>query len=176
MMRRAYRRPITAHDLDAPLAFYREEKKKEGFEAGIEMALRAILVSPHFLFKIEQKPSGLGANKPYPLSGLELASRLSFFLWGAPPDDRLRELAREGRLTDPQVLEEQARRMLLDPRSEALGLRFAAQWLRLDDLEKVNPDRLMFPDFHEQLRDAMRRETEIFFNHLVEEDRRSPPR
>jgi hypothetical protein len=123
------------------------------------------------VLRLEEAPVGFEPGEAYRIGDASLASRLSFFLWGAPPDDQLREFAREGRLTDPEVLEEQVLRMLGDPRSEALGERFAAQWLRLDDLEKVNPDRLMFPDFHEQLRDAMRRETEIFFNHLVAEDR-----
>src|SRR5690606_38973924 len=107
----------------------------------------------------------------YRIPDLDLASRLSFFLWGTPPDEELLELARRGRLSDTKVLEAQTRRMLKDPRSEALATRFAAQWLRLPDLDLIHPDRLMYPDFHQQLADAMRRETELFFYSLVQEDR-----
>ena len=168
---KAFRRPPTEGELEALMSFYDQGASSGDFDAGVRTALQAMLASPAFVLRLEEAPGDFEQGEAYHIGSTSLASRLSFFLWGAPPDDRLRELAREGRLTDPQVLEEQARRMLLDPRSEALGVRFAAQWLRLDDLEKVNPDRLMFPDFHEQLRDAMRRETEIFFNHLVAEDR-----
>ena len=168
---KAFRRPPTEGELEALMSFYDQGASPGGFDGGVRMALQAMLASPAFIFRLEEAPGNFQQGDAYHIGNTSLASRLSFFLWGAPPDDRLRELAREGRLMDPEVLEEQARRMLDDPRSEALGERFAAQWFRLDDLEKVNPDRLMFPDFHEQLRGAMRRETEVFFNHLVEEDR-----
>ena len=168
---KAFRRPPTASELEALMSFYDQGASSGGFDVGVRTALQAMLASPAFVLRLEGAPDDFEQGEAYHIGSTSLASRLSFFLWGAPPDDQLRELASEGRLTDSEVLEEQARRMLDDPRSEALGVRFAAQWLRLDDLEKVNPDRLMFPDFHEQLRDAMRRETEIFFNHLVEEDR-----
>ena len=168
---KAFRRLPREGELEALMSLYDQGASSGGFEVGVRTALQAMLASPAFVLRLEEAPVDFEPGEAYRIGDASLASRLSFFLWGAPPDDQLREFAREGRLTDPEVLEEQVLRMLGDPRSEALGERFAAQWLRLDDLEKVNPDRLMFPDFHEQLRDAMRRETEIFFNHLVAEDR-----
>lgn len=171
LMQRAYRRPITEKDLRAPLKFYEEAKGNGGFEAGIELALRAILVSPHFLFRIEQDPVELPAGTAYRLSDVEVASRLSFFLWCSIPDVELLDVATRGNLRQPDVLEQQVRRMLADPRSESLSRNFAAQWLQLRNLESVSPDPRLFPDFDDNLRQALRRETELFFDNIVREDR-----
>ncbi len=168
---RAFRRPLTDNDLDALMSFYEAGAGEGGFETGIRTALQAILASPDFVFRFEEPPTGVEPGESYRIGDIDLASRLSFFLWATPPDEDLMALARQGELSDPGVLERQVRRMLADPRSEALGPRFAAQWLRLQDLEKVHPDRLMYPDFHQQLADAMRRETELFFNSLVRDDK-----
>ncbi|HWP36433.1 MAG TPA: DUF1592 domain-containing protein [Gemmatimonadales bacterium] len=168
---RAFRRPVRSREVAELLAFYEEGARERGFEGGVRMALQAILASPDFVFRLERVPPAAKPGDVHPLTDLDLASRLSFFLWGAPPDEPLLVLAQAGKLSAPAVLREQARRMLADPRSEALGPRFAAQWLRLQDLDKVHPDRLQYPDFYQQLADAMRRETELFFNHLVRADR-----
>jgi hypothetical protein len=130
-----------------------------------------VLASPDFVFRLERVPESVKPGQAYRLSDLDLASRLSFFLWGAPPDEPLLAAARAGRLSAGAGLRVQAKRMLADPRAEALGPRFAAQWLRLQDLDKVHPDRLQYPDFYQQLADAMRRETELFFHYLVREDK-----
>lgn len=165
----AYRRPMQANDVKALLTFYDEGAKAGGFEIGIRTALEAMLSSPHFIFRIEEVPAT--AKGRVAVSGVDLASRLSFFLWGAPPDSQLVALGRSGRLADTTVLIAQARRMLADPRSEALATRFAAQWLRLPDIDLVHPDANQFPDFREQLAHEMRRETELFFYGLVRENR-----
>ena len=167
----AYRRPLAAKDLDALMAFYDEGAKDGGFESGVRTALEAILASPHFIFRFEELPAGGRAGQRYAVADLDLASRLSFFLWGTPPDEKLIALARAGTLSSPAVLQAQTRRLLADPRSEALATRFAAQWLRLQDIEKVHPDALQYPDFHEQLAAAMRRETELFFDAIVRDNR-----
>ncbi len=167
----AYRRPVTDGEVERLLDFYEEGAEASDFEEGVRMGLQAILASPDFVFRMEREPEGVQAGEVYAVSDLDLASRMSFFLWSLPPDRELIELAREGRLSDPAVLEEQARRMLEDPRAEALATRFAAQWLRLHDLDGIDPDAFWYPDFDEQLRHAMRRETELFFHHLVQEDR-----
>ncbi|MGH7467308.1 MAG: DUF1592 domain-containing protein [Longimicrobiales bacterium] len=167
----AYRRPLTAEDAGALLKFYRQGVAAGDFETGVRTGLQAILASPDFVFRYE--PARSGSVKPgetYRISDLALAARLSFFLWGAPPDEELMALARGQKLSGP-VLEAQVRRMLKDARAEALGTRFAAQWLRLQDLDKVHPDAFWFPDFDQQLADAMRRETELFFYNLVRDDR-----
>ena len=171
LMRRAYRRPISAADLHAPLKFYQDARAGGGFEAGIEMALRALLVSPHFLFRIEQDPPAVAPNAAYRVTDVELASRLSFFLWSSIPDDELLEVAIRGELKEPAVFEQQARRMLADARSEALVTNFAAQWLYLRNLESARPDPRLFPDFDDNLRQALRRETELFFESVLREDR-----
>ncbi|MDE2874916.1 MAG: DUF1592 domain-containing protein [Gemmatimonadota bacterium] len=168
---RAYRRPATESDIDGLLPFYEMGAADGGFEKGIRTALQAILASPHFVFRIERTPAGADPGGIYEIAGADLASRLSFFLWGAPPDDELLKLARAGALSDPAELTRQARRLLADPRAEALATRFAAQWLRLQDLEKIHPDALTYPYFDQTLADAMHRETELFFHNLVEEDR-----
>jgi hypothetical protein len=166
----AYRRPIAAREVDALLEFYDAGAAKGGFEPGITLALEAILASPHFIFRLERQPEGVKPGTNYRIADVDLASRLSFFLWGLPPDDELLAAAQKGGLSTPGGLEKQARRMLADPRAEALGTRFAAQWLRLQDLDKVHPDPNFYPNFDDNLAAAMRRETVTFFNHLVRED------
>ncbi|MCU1330319.1 MAG: hypothetical protein JWN34_5689 [Bryobacterales bacterium] len=170
-MRRAYRRPVTDSDLQVPLKFYRDGRGSEGFEAGIEMAIRAILVNPHFLFRIERDPSGTAPQTAYRVSDFELASRLSFFLWSSIPDQELFDVASQGSLHNPAVLEKQVRRMLADRRSQALVTNFADQWLYLRNLESAHPDPRLFPDFDDNLRQAMREETELFFASVMREDR-----
>jgi hypothetical protein len=167
----AYRRPVTAADVRDLLSFYDAAATNDGFEIGIRTALQAMLASPDFVFRFELSRGRAGTGEPYRISDVALASRLSFFLWGAPPDQGLVELASRGRLSDPVVLREQTDRMLRDPRSETLATRFAAQWLRLQDIDLVQPDAFWFPNFDGQLADAMRRETELFFDNLVREDR-----
>jgi hypothetical protein len=171
LMRRAYRRSVTNADLQVPLRFFKEERGEAGFEDGIEMGLRSILVSPEFLFRVEQDPAGTAPNTAYPVSDLELASRLSFFLWSSIPDDELLETAVQGKLRIPAVLERQVRRMLADSRSRALVNNFAEQWLYLRNLDSTNPDMRTFPDFDDNLRQAFRQETELFFESIMREDR-----
>lgn len=170
-MGRAFRRPVSASDLQTPLRFYEETRKTEGFEAGIEMALRAILTSPHFLFRIEPDPEGIPVRTAYRISDIQLASRLSFFLWSSIPDDELTSLAIRGDLGNPAILEQQVKRMLQDRRSEALAGSFAAQWLYLRNLDSVRPDARLFIDFDDNLRQALHRETELFFGSILREDR-----
>ena len=167
----AYRRPLRDENLDALLALYDTGAEDGGFEPGIRMALEGILASPHFVFRFEKPPIDIGVADSFAVSDLDLASRLSFFLWATGPDGELVRLATENRLSRPTVLDRQVRRMLRDPRAEALATRFAAQWLRLPDLDEMHPDVRTYPDFDEQLKAAMRRETELFFHHLVREDR-----
>ena len=171
LMRRAYRRPVTEADFEAPMRFFREARAEHGFENGIEMALSAVLVSPEFLFRVEQDPAGAAAGTAYKLSNLELASRLSFFLWSSIPDDELLDAATRGTLAKPAVLERQVRRMLADERSRSLVANFAGQWLRLRNLDSVTPDMRAFPDFDDNLRQAFRQETELFFESILREDR-----
>ncbi|HSF18771.1 MAG TPA: DUF1592 domain-containing protein [Vicinamibacteria bacterium] len=171
LARAAYRRPVTDEDLAGPMSFYDRASREEGFEVGVRTALQAILASPHFIFRLEEQPEDVRPGASYRLSEADFASRLSFFLWGANPDDTLLELASENRLFDPLVLEEQVHRMLEDPRSEALSTRFASQWLRLQDTEDNQPEPYLYPDFTGQLRHDMVRETELLFDHLVREDR-----
>jgi len=171
LMKRAYRRPVTSADLAAPLALYRKTRAESGFEAAIEMALTGILVSPHFLFRVETDPAGVPAHTPYRISDLELASRLSFLLWSSIPDEPLLDLAIAGTLRQPGVLDRQVRRMLADPRSRALVDNFAAQWLHLRNLASITPDMRLFPDFDDNLRQAFRQETELFVDSVLREDR-----
>ncbi|MCH7563412.1 MAG: DUF1592 domain-containing protein [Gemmatimonadetes bacterium] len=168
---RAYRRPLAEDDLADLMRFYEAGAEDGGFELGIRTALHAILASPHFIFRIEKVPAGVSPGDVYRISDIDLASRLAFFLWATPPDAELIALARDGELSSPMVLEQQTRRMLADPRSEALATRFASQWLRLQDLEKIRPDPLLYPYYDLALARAMDRETELFFHSLVLEDR-----
>ena len=169
---RAYRRPLTQRDRDGLMAFYRKGAAAAGggagaFEQGIRSALQVILASPHFVFRFERVPPNVAPGNDYNISDVELASRLSFFLWGTIPDEQLLATATAKKLSQPATLNAQVRRMLADPRAEALAVRFAAQWLRLQDLDLVHPDPFWFPDFDQQLADAMRRETELLFADLV---------
>jgi len=168
---RAYRRPVAASEVDGIMPFYRAGHERGGFEEGVRSSLEAILASPFFVLRLEREPQGLDVGESYRVDNLDLASRLSFFLWGTPPDDELRSVAEAGELHDTDELKRQTLRLLADPRSQALGSRFAAQWLRLQDLYKVRPDPNFFPNFDETLADAMHRETELFFNYLVRENR-----
>jgi hypothetical protein len=167
----AYRRPLTASDTKSLMAFYDEAAEEHGFETGVRGALEAILASPHFVFRVESVPKSARAGDNVNVNGLDLASRLSFFIWGAAPDSELIAVAKKGGLSDTPVLVAQAKRLLADPRAEALATRFAAQWLRLQDIDKVHPDALQFPDFHEQLATDMRVETETFFYQLVKDNK-----
>ncbi len=171
LVRRAWRRPVTDADVQVPLKFYNDARSDGGFEAGIEMGLRAILVSPEFLFRVEQDPAGVAPNTAYRIGDLELASRLSFFLWSSLPDDDLLDAAVRGKLRTPAVLEQQVRRMLADDRSRALVNNFAGQWLYLRNLASTNPDMRVFAGFDDNLRQAFRQETELFFESIMREDR-----
>ncbi len=171
LMRRAYRRPSTDADLAIPLKFYREARKSEGFESGIEMGLRAVLVSPEFLFRVEQDPASVAPKSVYRITGLELASRLSFFLWSSIPDEELLAAAVRGDLHQPAVLQKQVKRMLADERSKMLVTNFADQWLYLRNLASITPDMRAFPDFDDNLRKAFRKETHLFFESVMREDR-----
>jgi hypothetical protein len=168
LARRAYRRPVTSEDIRVPLALYKEAGD---FDTGIEMALRAVLTSREFLFRVERDPENAAPSRAYRISDLELASRLSFFLWSTIPDDELLDLASRSRLHDPATLERQVRRMLADVRAQSLENNFAAQWLYLRNLANAGPDGRQFPDFDDNLRQAFRRETELFFESIVKEDR-----
>ena len=171
LMRRAYRRPVTEPDLEKPMEFYRKARADEGFEAGIETALSVILVSPQFLFRVEQDPAGVAPETGYRIAELDLASRLAFFLWSSIPDDELLDAAVRGDLGKPDVLENQVRRMLADSRSRNLVSNFAGQWLYLRNLESFTPDLRLFPDFDDNLRQAFRQETELFVESILREDR-----
>ena len=166
----AYRRPVSDSDISGLMNFYAAGSERGGFEVGVRRALEAVLASPRFVFRLEREPENKDPGETYRLSDLDLASRLSFFLWGTPPDAELLEIAAEEELSGKE-LENQAKRMLADRRSEALGTRFAGLWLRLQDLYKIRPDPNFYPNFDENLADAMKRETELFFHNLVHEDK-----
>ncbi len=171
LARRAYRRPVGESDIAALRRFYDEGHADGGFEAGIELALRRLLVSPEFLFRTEADPTDIQPDTNYPISDLELASRLSFFVWSSIPDDELLDLAVAGTLRDPDVLEQQVRRMLSDPRASAIVDNFVGQWLLLRNVAALRPDPYKDPDFDEGLRRSLRRETELFFENVIREDR-----
>jgi hypothetical protein len=167
----AYRRELEDRDVDALMDFFDQGAEDGGFDRGIRTALEAMLVSPHFLFRIESAPQNAGPGDIFAVDPVDLASRLSFFLWGTSPDEELLEAARSGTLSSPAGLERETLRMLADDRSVSLSTRFARLWLRLQDLDKVQPDAFGFPNYSKQLADDMRQETELFFNNLVREDR-----
>jgi cytochrome c5 len=168
---RAYRRPLEESDVRGLMTFYDTGAGEGGFEGGVRNALQAILASPHFLFRIEEVPAQAAVGEVHRIRDMDLASRLSFFLWGSPPDQELIDIAGRGQLSGPGEMERQARRMLADPRApEALATRFWAQWLHLQDLDKIHPDALSYPYFDDTLAKSMRRETELLFTNLVEED------
>ena len=182
----AYRGPVSAQDMDGLMKFYQQgrlggsprrgsqdnERAEAGdFESGIRMALQAILASPRFLFRLEEAPATVRPGQNYRITDLDLATRLSFFLWGAGPDDELLKIAQRGTLRAPGVLTAQVKRMLADPKSDAVATRFGSQWLRLQDLDKIYPDALLFPYYDYKLGEALKKETELFFDSIVREDR-----
>ena len=169
--RLAYRRTLEAPEIDRLLAFYEDGSRDGGFESGIELALRFLLASPQFIFRLETEPDDLAGGAVYPVSDLDLASRLSFFLWSSIPDDELLSVAERGELSAADELRRQVRRMLADPRASALVENFAGQWLYLRNLASTNPDPPTFPDFDDNLRRALQRETELFFESIMAEDR-----
>jgi hypothetical protein len=172
LARRAYRRPVTDGDMETLLSFYQSGRNQGGsFEAGIENSLRLILASPKFLFRSEPDPARVAAGSVYHVGDLDLASRLSFFLWSSIPDDELLNVAAQGKLKEPAVLDREVRRMLADPKAEALVNNFAEQWLFLRNVQSVLPDEATFPNFDDNLRQSFKRETELFFESIVREDR-----
>ena len=171
LTRRAYRRNVTSADVEPLMAFYRDGRAQGGFDNGIEHALRRLLVSPEFLLRVERDPAGTAPGAVYAVSDVELASRLSFFLWSSIPDDELLDLAAKRQLSDRAVLARQVRRMMADPRSDAFVRNFAGQWLFLRNLDAVVPVQSTFPDFDDALRQSFRRETELFFDSIVRENR-----
>jgi hypothetical protein len=170
LARRAFRRPVDAGDLEQLMGFYEIGRRQGSFGNGIELALRRLLASPQFLVRAEREPAGVAPGEAYRIADLELASRLSFFLWSSVPDDELIELAARGQLGRPGVLETQVRRMLADPRSKSLVENFAQQWLYLRNLDTTAPAQTVFPDWDHELREAFARETELLFEHVMRED------
>src|SRR4030095_1471026 len=171
LARRAYRRPLSDEDMQPLVAFYEAGRRDGNFETGIQRAIQRILASPKFVLRVERDPANVAPGAIYRLNDLELASRLSFFLWSSIPDDTLIDVASRGRLSTPAVLEQQVRRMLADPKAEALVRNFAGQWLQLRNLRNTQPDPEEFPDFDDQLREGFARETELFFESIFREDR-----
>jgi hypothetical protein len=171
LARRAYRRPVAQADVDRLLPFFKDGRARGTFETGIQLALRRILASPSFVFRIETDPAGTAPGTAYAVSDVELATRLSFFLWSSIPDDTLLDLAARGRLRDPRVLDAQMRRMLADPKANAFVENFAGQWLHLRNLLTIAPNSDEFPDFDNDLRESFRTEAELFFASVLREDR-----
>lgn len=171
LARQAYRRPVTKIDIAPLMRFYQEGRRNQSFDAGIQGALEGILVSPHFIFRVEQDPAGAKPATVYRVSDIELASRLSFFLWSSIPDEELLTIAASGRLHDATVLSQQVRRMLASPKASALVSNFAGQWLMLRNLAQHAPDTKEYPDFDDDLRAAFQRETELFLESQLREDR-----
>jgi cytochrome c553 len=167
----AYRHPASGEDVESLMGFYSEGRKGKDFEAGIRAMLQALLASPHFLFRLEEIPAGVRPGQNYRITDLDLATRLSYFIWGTVPDVELQKAATANALHTAPVLEKQVRRMLADPRAESLSSRFASQWLRLQDVEKIHPDALLFPSFDNELATSYKRETELLFDSIVREDR-----
>jgi hypothetical protein len=167
---RAYRRPVSGDELEGLREFYKTGATQD-FETGVRSALQAILAAPQFLFRLERAPAGIKPGQNYRIGDIDLASRLSYFLWGTVPDQELIDLAMTSQLRAPGVLEAQVKRLLQDERADSLATRFAAQWLRLQDLDKIHPDALTFPKFDHYLAESMRRETELLFETLIREDR-----
>ena len=171
LAQRAYRRPVGDAEVNMLMNFYRAGLSDGSFDDGIQLALERLLISPDFLFRVERDPANIEPDTNYQLTSIELASRLSFFLWSSIPDIELLDTAKNGTLQNPQVLEQQTRRMLADPRSKALVQNFAGQWLYLRNLRSLVPDAVEFPEFDENLRDAFRQESELFFESLIRENR-----
>jgi hypothetical protein len=168
LARRAFRRPVAEAEMTTLMNFYQQGRKGGDFDTGIQEAVARVLVAPAFLYRVEAEPAAVAEGGIYRLSDVELASRLSFFLWSSMPDDELLDLATKGRLSDPKVFEQQTRRMIADPKSQALTTNFAGQWLGLRELAKVETSAKNFDD---NLRQAFRRETEMLFDSVVREDR-----
>jgi hypothetical protein len=173
LARHAFRRPVTSADVEAPMSFYKKSRQSRGnFDDGIRAGVARVLSSPYFLYRIEKDPATARAGVAHPVSDIELASRLSFFLWSSIPDEKLLDLAAAGRLREPAVFAEQVHRMLGDERTDALVENFTGQWLQLRNLEaKVAPDLLLFPDFDDNTRKGFRKETELFFGYILRQDR-----
>jgi len=171
LARLAFRRPVGDADIRNLLVAYQMGRSKGDFEAGIRTAVQAVLADPEFIFRFERAPANVAAGTNYKINDVELASRLSFFLWSSGPDDQLITLASQNKLKEPAVLEQQVKRMLADPRAESLTKNFAGHWLQLQNLEDVHPDVFLFPDWDRNLTNSMRRETELFFSNMVHEDR-----
>ena len=171
LARRAYRRPVTDADVNALLEFYEAGRQEGTFDRGIQLVLERLLVDPEFLFRVERHPDGLPQGSVYALSSVELASRLSFFLWSSIPDAELMDIAERGTLTDPNVLSQQVRRLLDDPRASAMVSDFANQWLLVRNIRFLEPDRALFPGFDGNLKEALARETELFVEDQFREDR-----
>jgi hypothetical protein len=171
LTRHAYRRPVDETDLARLMPFFDEGRARGSFDAGIQFALRRILASPSFVFRIEADPENLAPGEPYPVSDLELATRLSFFLWSSVPDTGLLDLAEAGRLHEPEVLEREVERLLADPRADSLAENFAGQWLHLRNLDTIRPNTDYYPDFDDNLRQGFKREAELFFISIVRENR-----
>ena len=171
LMRQAYRRPVSDTDLERILSLYQEGRNKGNFDSGIRLALQAIIANPEFVYRFEHPGQGLASGATYRISDVELASRMSYFLWSSSPDEELLALAGQKKLHEPAILEKQVRRMLADPKAEALTANFASEWLHLRNLKDAQPDPYVFPLFNKNLADSMRRETEMFFDSIVREDR-----
>jgi len=171
LARQAYRRPVTDADTEDLLSIYQNGHNHGGFEAGIQTVIEAILSDPEFVFRFERNPAGVAPGTNYRISDLELASRLSYFLWSSAPDDELINVAAQGKLKDPQVLEQQVRRMLADPKSDALSKVFAAEWLHLQNIKDAQPDVYQYPNYNKNLGESMVTETELLFDSIVREDR-----
>src|SRR5581483_9117769 len=167
----AYRRPAKGEDVESLMEFYADGRKGKDFETGIKLAIQAMLASPKFLFRFEGEPSTARPGQTFRLADLDLASRLSFFIWDTVPDAELVKVANSGTLHLPTVLDKQVKRMLADPKAEAMSTRFASQWLKLQDVDKLHPDALLFPSFDNELTQSYIKETQLFFNSIVREDR-----
>ncbi len=167
LQRRAYRRPVTGEDVQSLMPFYTAGRAEGGFDLGIQRALQRLLMSPQFLFRVEHDPPGAAVGSAHQVTDLELASRLSFFLWSSIPDEELLNVAGQGKLRQPGVLEQQVRRMMADPRSMSLVTNFGEQWLYLRDIEAKKPNEVLFPDFDESLRKAFRKETDLFLDSVL---------
>ena len=167
----AFRRPASTADVDSLIEFYRLGRREKDFELGVEMLLSRVLASPQFIYRIEEEPASVAPGQSYRVADLDLASRLSFFLWSSPPDETLLKVAEQGRLKDPAALEQQVRRMIAHPKAKALTVNFAGQWLNLRGLDSVSPVASLYPDFDDPLRQAMRTEVEMLFDSIVHEDR-----
>jgi len=170
LARQAYRRPVTNQDMDHLLGLFRQGRNEDGFESGIELAIQGILVGPEFLFRIERDPPGIAADKAYPLSDLELASRLSFFLWSTIPDEELLEVASQGKLRNPAVLEQQVQRMIASPRFKQFVDNFGEQYLSIRNIDIAEPNPQIFPEFDEELRVALKQEMRLWFDSMIRND------